>query len=678
MSSIQCINFPFQTQTRNTNSCLTLTIYNMPSSSSLPLRNCNQFPFFHFLPTTTTFNNNHFSPLITKSQSMSSSFSSSSSSNNSTKQQQQQQPQISNIEQQEQQHKLSHVIKYHNQTKHNFNNYARGPHGLDWANQPNPFRRYLSSPLLSLLHFTPQQEQQSPLYSSLFNSLPSPKPISKSTISQFLYDSLALSAWKTTSFSTWSLRVNPSSGNLHPTEAYIIAPSIESLSDTPFVAHYAPKEHSLELRAQIPSGFFSKFFPPNSFLVGFSSIFWRESWKYGERGFRYCNHDVGHAIGAVSMAAASLGWDVKLLDSLGFEELKFLMGVHVFPEFETPSRAVKGKIPEIEFEHPDCVMLVFPSGVSGFDLDYKELSNAMLEFSKLEWKGKPNSLSKEHVCWDIIYKTSEVVKKSLTLGDRFLVDPFQRSGICSETESESVYKGLTVREVVRKRRSAVDMDGVTGMERETFYQILSHCLPSGSQAGKKQGKQLSLPFRAFPWDAEVHAALFVHRVVGLPQGLYFLVRNEDHFAELKKAMNPDFVWTKPEGCPDELPLYELFRSDCRRLAKQLSCHQDIASDGCFSLGMLARMEPSLRENNVSMYPRLFWETGVLGQVLYLEAHAVGISATGIGCFFDDPVHQLLGLKGSTFQSLYHFTVGSPVEDKRIMSLPAYPGPEDVA
>lgn len=52
--------------------------------------------------------------------------------------------------------------------------------------------------------------------------------------------------------------------------------------------------------------------------------------------------------------------------------------------------------------------------------------------------------------------------------------------------------------------------------------------------------------------------------------------------------------------------------------------------------MLARMEPTLREKDVWMYPRLFWETGVLGQVLYLEAHAIGISATGIGCFFDDP------------------------------------------
>lgn len=38
------------------------------------------------------------------------------------------------------------------------------------------------------------------------------------------------------------------------------------------------------------------------------------------------------------------------------------------------------------------------------------------------------------------------------------------------------------------------------------------------------------------------------------------------------------------------------------------------------------------------------------------------------------VHELLGLRGSSFQSLYHFTVGGPVLDKRIMSLPAYPGP----
>lgn len=570
---------------------------------------------------------------------------------------------------------IAQVLKYHNQTKHFFTNYARGPHGLDWANQPNPFRRYVSSPLLSLLHFPVENNQDStsvsaPLYHSLFNSLPSPKPISKSSISQLFYDSLALSAWKTTGFSTWSLRVNPSSGNLHPTEAYIISPAVDSVCDSAFVAHYAPKEHSLELRAKIPDTFLPSFFPSNAFLIGVSSIFWREAWKYGERAFRYCNHDVGHAIAAISLAAAELGWDVKLLDGLGSKELERLMGLGIYQGFRIPDKPIKGKFPEIEFEHPDCVLVVFPNGVIDFNVNYKELSLAIMEFGNLEWIGNPNSLSKKHVCWDVIYTTAEAVKKPLKIDDRFLVDKFQSSGVCSEGS----YKGFSAREIIRKRRSAVDMDGVTQIERDTFYQIMLHCLPSGCGSGEKQKRQLALPFRALSWDAEVHAVLFVHRVVGLPKGLYFLVRNEDHLDELKKSTRAEFKWEKPEGCPVDLPLYELARGDCQQIAKQLSCHQDIASDGCFSLGMVAHFEPTLHSKGAWMYPRLFWETGVLGQVLYLEAHAVGISATGIGCFFDDPVHENLGLRGSNFQSLYHFTVGGPVLDKRIMNLPAYPGP----
>ncbi|CAN1181956.1 hypothetical protein LINPERPRIM_LOCUS40595 [Linum perenne] len=568
---------------------------------------------------------------------------------------------------------ISKVLTYHNQTKHAMNKYARGPHGLDWSNQPNPFRRYASAPLLPLLHDN-SSSPSSPLYHTLFSSLPSPPhPISKSTISQLFHRSLALSAWKTIGSSTWSLRVNPSSGNLHPTESYIISPPVDSLSDSAFVAHYAPKEHALEVRATIPDDFI---FPrKGSFLIGISSIFWREAWKYGERALRYCNHDVGHAIAAVSMAAAELGWDVKLLDELGFKELEMLMGLHRYQGFPIPDRPVKGKIPEIEFEHPDCVLLVFPGdgSLGSLSLNYEELCSAAMKFEDLDWKGKPNLLSKEHVCWDIIYRTAEATKKpssSSSSGDGFGIEPFQGSGVYSE----SSYRGLTAGEVVRKRRSAVEMDGLTKIDRDAFYQMMLHCLPSGN-GGEKQKKPSALPFRSLSWDAEVHAALFVHRVAGLPKGLYFLVRNEEHLDELRKATRLDFKWEKPEGCPEGLPLYELARGDCQRIAKALSCHQDIAGDGCFSLGMVARFEPAMRSEGAWMYPRLFWETGVLGQVLYLEAHAMGISATGIGCFFDDPVHELLGLRGSEFQSLYHFTVGGPVLDKRIMSLPAYPGPD---
>ena len=61
----------------------------------------------------------------------------------------------------------------------------------------------------------------------------------------------------------------------------------------------------------------------------------------------------------------------------------------------------------------------------------------------------------------------------------------------------------------------------------------------------------------------------------------------------------------------------------------------------------------------------------LGQILYLEAEAAGVRGTGIGCFFDDAVHGVLGLTDNRWQSLYHFTVGEPLEDARLQSLPAY-------
>jgi len=48
-----------------------------------------------------------------------------------------------------------------------------------------------------------------------------------------------------------------------------------------------------------------------------------------------------------------------------------------------------------------------------------------------------------------------------------------------------------------------------------------------------------------------------------------------------------------------------------------------------------------------------------------------VRATGIGCFLDDPMHEVLGLRGTAFQDLYHFATGGPVEDVRLTTLPAY-------
>src|SRR3972149_1871755 len=122
---------------------------------------------------------------------------------------------------------LSQVFAYHETTKHHLNRYARGPGGLDWATQPDPFRRYAGASVIPLEHLKPSDR---PLYEPVFieGKLPI-QPLSHRTISQLFYDSLALSAWKQVGDVRWPLRVNPSSGNLHPTEGYLVCGLVDGL-----------------------------------------------------------------------------------------------------------------------------------------------------------------------------------------------------------------------------------------------------------------------------------------------------------------------------------------------------------------------------------------------------------------------------------------------------------------
>lgn len=174
------------------------------------------------------------------------------------------------------------------------------------------------------------------------------------------------------------------------------------------------------------------------------------------------------------------------------------------------------------------------------------------------------------------------------------------------------------------------------------------------------------PWDAIDWPPFVHLALFVHRVLDVTPGVYAYLRDPAVLDEWKAAMRPEFLWeTVDEG------LFLLVPIDCRRAANRVSCDQEIAEDGFFSLGMIARLDATLRERGEWMYRRLFWECGLIGQVLYLEAEAAGGRATGIGCFYDDPVHDILGLTGHAWQSLYHFSMGAPLEDARLTSEPGY-------
>lgn len=566
------------------------------------------------------------------------------------------------------------VTQYHIRTKHQFNRYARSLGYLDWANQPNPFRRFEGAQLLPLPLLKPDEQPESPPYKTIYEhgTVPS-QPVSLRTLSRFFEFALALSAWKKAGESEWALRSNPSSGNLHPTEGYVVLPKIDGLGLIPGLYHYAPKEHGLERRAEFNASLVERLlapFPHGAFLFGLTSVHWREAWKYGERAFRYCNHDVGHAVGTARIAAATLGWNMVLLDGVDQNTVAMLLGTDRQEDFAGA-----------ELEHPDCLAILWPSrsvrgevlGVSGQE-EVSEthrtvplfLDTAVVtDLASSRWYGKANCLSPDHaVHWEII---DDAARASWKTEAKTTTVALNRPPNDTPHSLPLTPHGSSAGQIIRQRRSAVAFDARTSISVETFFSMMQRVMPQVERPLLDR----PVPWDAWPYDPVIHLLIFVHRVVGLTPGIYVLMRDERKLSFVQQTMNSELSWTIAPGCPDGLPLYWLLEGDARRLAVQVSCHQDIAGDSAFSLGMVAEFEAALRSRGAWWYPRLFWEAGLLGQVLYLEAEAAGVRATGIGCFFDDPVHEIVGIQNLAMQSLYHFTIGGPVEDRRLQTLPPY-------
>ncbi|MDM0072518.1 SagB/ThcOx family dehydrogenase [Variovorax sp. J31P207] len=560
--------------------------------------------------------------------------------------------------------KLEVVLRYHERTKHQFHRYARSAGALDWANQPNPFRRYEGALLTQLPILGADEEPMSPRYEAMYRrgAVPS-APLTIRSLSRLFEYALALSAWKQAGGTRWALRSNPSSGNLHPTEGYLLIGVFPGLALAPGLYHYAPREHGLERRANGSAEWFAQLmreFPPQAFLVGFSSIHWREAWKYGERAFRYCQHDAGHAIGTLRIAAATLGWSAVVLHGLADETIEALLGLNRDEDFAGAER-----------EQPELVMLVWPNDSArpwcagaqrAVPLSLDPLVVGQL--TKQVWCGTANRLSRDDpVAWTVI---DEVVLASRKpLGQRDALELFDAPAPTHRTAAFP--DGPSAGRIIRQRRSLLACDGQTSITAERFYAMLARVMPRVELEANRR----PLPWDAIAWEPRIHLALFVHRVDGLDSGLYVLVRVPAKLDKLKRAMHQRFDWSEPPGCPVDLPLRRLESGDARQLATQVSCFQDIAGDGVFSLGMIAEYRDALFTHGPWFYRQLFWETGVVGQVLYLEAEAAGVGATGIGCFFDDPVHRVFGFSNLEFQSLYHFTIGGPVVDSRLTTLAPY-------
>lgn len=568
------------------------------------------------------------------------------------------------------------VVAYHGRTKHRFEAYARGPEALDWDAQPAPFRQFAGAPTTALSPLVPggTESASAPLAARLAlplaldregltvaGDLP-PAPWNRESLGAWLHLSLGITAWKVMGPDRWAVRANPSSGNLHPVEAYLLVggEAARAVGLEPGCHHYQPEDHSLALRAAWPA--------PEGVRLILTTVMWREAWKYGERAFRYCQLDVGHALAGVDIAARALGWPSAPDTAWPWASLAALVGTDRSADF--PVRARRRPQNHPETEEAEALVQLFPPG-----LPPGEPLPAMPP-PDTRWYGPASAIDPyPFYDWPVIREVAQATRSpaaSLAFSSPQLAPhvpvPLAETGIA--------FPGRPVGEVILGRRSAQRFQPETVLDRARFLHLLAALLPSTPGEG-----------------VGINLLLFVHRVSGFVPGLYYLERVPEPAlrAPLSErfpgALDQAVVAVPIPGGSGEgpsRPLYSLAPVEAvplRRLARSLHCHQDLAANACVALGFLGNLGAGMDQAGAPAYRALLRQAGMLGQRLYLVAEALGLRGTGIGCYFDDPVHDLLGLIPMTspdiapgVQSLYHFTVGDPLPDPRVQVEPPYPFP----
>jgi len=506
------------------------------------------------------------------------------------------------------------ILDYHRRTKHHPDRYAASLGYMDWATQPDPFRHYTNTKQIQLpLAF----EHPTPSYNDVMDAIALPAaPLTLETISQLLQFSLGIAAWKCLGSDCWALRYNASSGNLQPTEATLILPPIDGISTHSVIAHYNVKAHSLEILAAFDTAYWDEQEHPH-FFVALSSIPWREMWKYGERCYRYVNLDLGHALKALKVSAQTLGFKSIKNESLTLSALERLIGLDQQERYHK--------------QEPEIAQILLQVGAQQ---DVYDITSLLADLPH-SFEGEANLLSQAHHPWEAV----DLAIKATQIEPRHPLPHTLKPMTVSRRESD-----MSMKEVLSQRRSAQAMDFARTHISFAAFQQLLHSVKN-------------------PMNHNRHRAnfvLFVHDVERLAPGLYFYIREPEHLSALKRLTRKDFLW---KAVDDDLFLLE--EGDFKAQARFISCSQEIASDGAFSLGMITQFEEPVKMYGAHEYKELYWECGEIGQQLYLEATALGLSATGIGCYLDDVIHRMLGLDDETFQTLYHFTIGRAIVDRRV-------------
>ena len=408
-------------------------------------------------------------------------------------------------------------------------------------------------------------------------------------------------------------RAAASAGGLYPVETYVACGDLEGLPAG--VYHFGPDTFQLtELRRGDYRSWLAAAAGGESrieeapFTVILTTVFWRSSWKYRTRGYRYCFWDNGTVAANLLGTASSAGQPTRLVNFFVDGQVDDLLGIDGRGEASTCLVAVgQGAAPPDSSEPPATLDEI--GGASRItapgEIDYPEIREthqATLLTTSSDAEASKGSQAHRAEPPDA---------------------PFFSLDGANSIPLQSAALGETIRERGSTRRFEH-----TPIQLQQLAAMLDNAT-RGIQADFLAGAQESLQ----------DLYLIANSVDGVPAGSYYY-------------------------SPRDHGLYQLKEGEFRQEAGHLGFEQALPHDASAVVFLMADLGRILDRFGNRGYRAAQLEAGIVGGKLYLGAHSLGLGATGL-TFYDDEVTEFFSPHAAGKSAMFVVPLGVTASVNRV-------------
>ena len=490
---------------------------------------------------------------------------------------------------------------YHERTKYDPQTIASKSKGLDWSQQPHPFKEYKIGQTFDLKPYLSRQivPQKGDFWRR---------------ISRILGCSYGLTAKIATMGSPLYLRSAPSAGGLYPAEVYLISRGTEFLPAGLY--SYQGQSHSLllfwesDVWTNLQSAcFWNPVLENTDIAVVTSAIFYRSAWRYEDRAYRRIFLDTGHLLGNIELSASINDYRAHLIG--GFNDSQMNELLYLDSEKESVMTVIpladllniRQNLPPSTTALPSTTTTLYPKIAEGELLSSLQRATIIDADEKIEANITPSN-------WEDKYNFPFCLKVSVT--------------------SRPVNWGedlVDLESTILKRRSTRAYSGAS-LSLDELRALLHFTYQPQDYAGQNLDPNPDY----FALDL-LETFIAVSAVTGLEEGCYYYAPKAQELRQIR---------------------FKNFRQELHYLC----LGQDLGRDAAAVVFHTADLSKAVAKYGDRVYRYLHADAGHLGQRLNLAAIHLGLGVSGIGGFFDDQVNEVLGIP-SDEAVIYITTLGRP-------------------